>query len=86
MKGKGLQNSVIKVDGSKVTVIFKNVAAGEYAIIAMHDENDNKQMDMQNGMPLESYGMSGGTSFGPPNFGDAKVKVSDKDLEIKIRF
>lgn len=86
MKGKGLQNAQNKIKGKSVTVVFKDVPAGEYAIMTMHDENDNKRMDMENGMPKESYGMSGGTAFGPPTFGDAKFKVIDKDLDILIRF
>lgn len=86
MKGMGLKNDQSKIKGDKVTVVFKDVPKGEYAIISMHDENDNKQMDMENGMPKESYGMSGGTAFGPPTFGDAKFKVTDKDLDILIRF
>ena len=56
--------------------------------MALHDENDNKRMDFElNGMPKESYGMSGNEmSFGPPNFVDAKFELSDKDLEFNIRF
>lgn len=86
MKSKGLQNAQSKIKGKSVTVVFKDVTAGEYAIMTMHDENDNKRMDMENGMPKENYGMSGGTSFGPPTFGDAKFKVTDKNLDILIRF
>ncbi|SMC75147.1 DUF2141 domain-containing protein [Cellulophaga tyrosinoxydans] len=88
MKGAGIQDLQSKIENGKIKVIFKNVVPGEYAIMALHDENDNKRMDFElNGMPKESYGMSGNEmSFGPPNFVDAKFELSDKDLEFNIRF
>tara|TARA_R110000868_G_scaffold96937_3_gene266605 strand:+ start:684 stop:1103 length:420 start_codon:yes stop_codon:yes gene_type:complete len=88
MKGAGIQDLQSKIENGKIKVIFENVVPGEYAIMALHDENDNKRMDFElNGMPKESYGMSGNDmSFGPPNFVDAKFELSDKDLEFNIRF
>ncbi|REE24564.1 uncharacterized protein (DUF2141 family) [Winogradskyella pacifica] len=88
MKGKGVMDTETEIKDGKVTITFKNVLPGEYAIMTLHDENDNKRMDFQdNGMPLESYGVSNNVmSFGPPNYGDAKFKVADKDLEMNIRF
>lgn len=88
MRGQGIQNLETKIEGEKVTLSFKNVKAGTYAIIALHDENENNQMDYRdNGMPLEYYGVSNNSmSFGPPQFSDAQFKVEDKDLELNIRF
>lgn len=88
MKGNGIKNTESKIKDGKITVTFENVTPGEYAIMALHDENENQRMDFQeNGMPLESYGVSNNTmSFGPPQYGDAKFKVADKDLELSIRF
>ncbi len=88
MKGKGIQNAETKIKDGKVVINFKDVAPGEYAIMALHDENENQRMDFrENGMPLESYGMSNNVmSFGPPQYDDAKFKVEDKDLEMIIRF
>ncbi|MFP4846422.1 DUF2141 domain-containing protein [Winogradskyella sp. PE311] len=88
MKGKGIIDTQTKIKDGKVTITFKNVMPGEYAIMALHDENDNQRMDFrENGMPLESYGMSNNVmSFGPPQYGDAKFKVEKEDLEMAIRF
>ncbi|NRD20469.1 DUF2141 domain-containing protein [Winogradskyella eckloniae] len=88
MKGKGVMNAESKIKDGKITVTFKNVVAGDYAIISFHDANDNNQMDFrENGMPLESYGMSNNPmSFGPPNYDDAKFTVAEKDLELNIKF
>ena len=59
MKGNGVMDAETEIKDGKVTVTFENVLPGEYAILAMHDANDNKRMDFQeNGMPKESFGMS----------------------------
>lgn len=88
MKGPGvidLQEAAVK---GAVTLTFENVKSGTYAIMVLHDENDNKRMDFQtNGMPKESYGMSGNAMvMGPPTFDDAKFEVANEDLEFTIRF
>ncbi|MBU2919917.1 DUF2141 domain-containing protein [Winogradskyella psychrotolerans] len=88
MKGKGLMSAQSKIKDGKITVTFENVNPGDYAIIAFHDENENSKMDFrENGMPLESYGMSNNSmAFGPPNYNDAKFTVADKNLDLNIRF
>ncbi|MDF0716353.1 DUF2141 domain-containing protein [Muricauda sp. 334s03] len=88
MKGQGIQNLQSSVEDGKVTLTFTNVAPGEYAISAMHDTNGNNRMDFEsNGMPKESYGMSGNDmTMGPPTFNGAKFTVGNEDLEMNIRF
>lgn len=88
MKGKPIMSAQSAIKNRKVTITFENVEPGEYAIIAYHDMNENNKMDFrENGMPLESYGMSNNEmSFGPPQYDDAKFKVEDKNVELHIRF
>ena len=88
MKGAGIINSESEITNGAVTLTFENVAPGTYAIMAMHDKNNNNRMDFDlNGMPKESYGISGNDmSFGPPTFGTAKFEVTDSDIEMNIRF
>lgn len=88
MKGPGLQNLDSKIENGKVTVTFKDVKPGEYAIMVLHDENENNRMDYEtNGMPKENYGMSNNPmSFGPPVYADAKFKFEGKPLDLSIRF
>lgn len=78
--------SVSIKDGLAVAT-FKEVPAGEYAVIVLQDLNDNKQMDFEvNGMPKESYGVSNNMmSYGPPTWAEAKFEVTkDTNLTIKI--
>lgn len=88
MKGAGIQNSQSEIKDGKATITFKNVKPGEYAILVLHDENENNRMDFEpNGMPMESYGVSNNNlSFGPPSYSEAKFEVTNKDIEMIIKF
>lgn len=88
MKGEGVLNAMTPAIAGEVTLTFENVEAGTYAIIVIHDVNDNKQMDMEaNGMPKESYGTSGEMNmYGPPSFDTAKFELTGEDHEFRIRF
>ena len=89
MKGAGIINTVEPAKTGVLTLTFENVAPGTYAIMVMHDANDNKQMDMDatTGRPLEQYTTSGALNlYGPPSFTDAKFEVTDTDQEISLRF
>ncbi|WP_223034121.1 DUF2141 domain-containing protein [Hanstruepera marina] len=87
MKGKGIKNAKAEIHEGKISVTFKDVTPGTYAVMLLHDENDNERMDLEpNGMPMESYGMSNNPMlYGPPTFADAKFELT-KDTEMKIRF
>jgi uncharacterized protein (DUF2141 family) len=88
MKGGGIMNASSEIKDGKAVITFINVKPGEYAILGMHDANENGRMDFrENGMPLESYGTSNNVmAFGPPQYEDAKFIVEDKDLELNLRF
>ncbi|MGF1559013.1 MAG: DUF2141 domain-containing protein [Flavobacteriaceae bacterium] len=88
MRGEGVMNAMAPAKAGEVTLTFENVSPGTFAIMVMHDANDNKQMDREpSGMPSEDYGTSGEMNmFGPPSFDLAKFEVTDADQEIRIRF
>ncbi len=86
MKAKAIQSVKSEIKDGKVTAIFTDVKPGTFAIMVLHDENDNESMDFQpSGMPSETYGMSNNIqSYGPPQFSDAQFEVADKDLTFAI--
>lgn len=88
MKTNGLQSAESIIEKNKVIITFKNVLPGEYAIMSVHDENDNKQMDFElNGMPKESYGVSNNPmSYGPPQFSEAKFTLNNENINMIIIF
>jgi len=88
MKTEALQKKATEIKIGKIKVIFTNVAPGEYAILALHDENNNNKMDFTaSGMPMEDYGLSNNAmSFGPPQFSEAKFKVENDAITLNILF
>ncbi|WP_299665654.1 DUF2141 domain-containing protein [uncultured Polaribacter sp.] len=77
-----------KIVNGKSTIVFENVAPGEYAITCYHDKNDNDKMDFSaNRMPLEDYGASNNVmAFAPPSFENAKFMMKDENLSLDIKF
>lgn len=88
MKTDPVQAAESTIKDNKVIVTFKNVPQGEYAILCVHDENNNNRMDFEdNGMPKEDYGSSNNPlSYGPPEFNTSKFTVKDKNLQLSIKF
>ncbi len=88
MVSQGVKNAESKIHDGKVTIVFDGVAPGSYAIMAMHDQNENGRMDFEpNGMPKESYGTSNNPmSYGPPQFSESKFEVGTENQKINIRF
>jgi uncharacterized protein (DUF2141 family) len=87
LKAPGVQSLETKIVDGKATFTFENVVSGEYALLVLHDKNENGRMDYaENGMPTESYGTSNNVrAFGPPQYEDAKFKVDSENLELSIR-
>jgi uncharacterized protein (DUF2141 family) len=85
---KPLQSETGKIENGKTTITFKEVAAGEYAIVCYHDKNSNDKMDFQpNGMPLEAFGASNNVmTFAPPTFEGSKFILSNEDVTLNIKF
>ena len=86
MRAAPLNAAEGKPENKTITLVLEDVAPGEYAIITLHDFNENGRMDFQeNGMPKEPYGMSNNPQiFGPPNFEEAKFTVGTEDQTLHI--
>ena len=75
-----------EIFNNSVTVTFDNLAYGTYAINAIHDENNNGQVDKGFILPKEGIGFSNYTSINlsnRPNFKDASFNLP-KDMTIKV--
>ena len=87
MKGPGVANQQVDAAKGELTLTFENVQKGTFALMLLHDKNENNRMDFEaNGMPKENYATSGETTYGPPSFADSKFEVANEDLEFRIRF
>ncbi|MGI4716750.1 MAG: DUF2141 domain-containing protein [Janthinobacterium lividum] len=71
--------TVLKVD---------DVPPGTWAVLAYHDENDNRELDRNFiGIPKEDYGFSRDAAgrFGPPAFEDAAIEVREGTTVAPIK-
>ena len=86
---KEILGKIATIKNQKATVIFEDIAPGDYAVSSFHDENNNKKMDTNFiGIPKEPIGISNNAKgfMGPPKYKDAKFTVStDVLLNIIIR-
>jgi len=67
---------------NEVTVIFKNIPEGEYAISVYHDQNNNDDLDSNfMGIPTEPYGFSNNapSRFGPASYEDSAFTLSSSN-------
>ena len=80
-----------QLKAKKVSFKFVDVPKGVYGIVCHHDLNMNGKQDygdsaMAQTPPLEPYGYSGPTMWGPPWWEDLSFEV-DKDVSgIEIKF
>ncbi|WP_432410814.1 DUF2141 domain-containing protein [Rasiella sp. SM2506] len=86
MKAAPLEGLRSTIENGKATVVFTNIAPGDYGITLFHDTNGNKTMDFEaNGMPKENYGVSNNVmNFGPPQWKDAKFTIATAPIEMEI--
>jgi len=80
--GKEIKASKAKVNQKELSVIFEDIADGEYAIKMYQDENDNNELDKNMmGIPKEGYGFSNNVGmFGQPEYKEAKFTVKDNTV------
>lgn len=77
----------LKAESADLTHAFPAINRGKYAVIVIHDLNENKTLDTNFlRIPKEPYGFSNNpsTTFGPPDFEGASFELND-DLEIEVR-
>ncbi|MGN3974729.1 DUF2141 domain-containing protein [Tsuneonella sp. SYSU-LHT278] len=80
--------AIVPASEGGVTLTFKGVTPGRYAIALLHDENANGKADRAMGMmPREGFGFSrdAPVRMAPPAFADAAFPVSNEDLSLTIR-
>lgn len=77
----------VPVAGKTVTVVFKDLPPGNYAVAVYHDEDDNGELTKGGlfGIPTEAYGFSNNPAamFGPPGYEKCTFKVAS-DTAILI--
>ena len=87
-ENKALQNLKEAPKNKKCIIKAQNLPYGDYAIAAMHDENESGNMDFNFiGLPTEIYGFSNNKRpglLGPPGFKACMFKIDKPLVKIKI--
>lgn len=68
-------------------VVFTDLKPGIYAIVVIHDENNNSKLDANVlGIPTEAYGFSNDARglLAAPDFKDAAITLEDANRETRI--
>jgi uncharacterized protein (DUF2141 family) len=90
-QGNPEAHSMVANAATGVTLTFKGVKPGKYALALLHDENNNGKADRALGMmPKEGYGFSrdAPVRMGPPKFSEAAFDVGSEAqaMTVKMRY
>lgn len=68
-------------------LVFDDLPPGRYAVMAYHDENADRKLNLRFGMfPAEGYGLSNNpTVIGPPRFPDSAFDLTAPETTIDIK-
>ncbi len=86
-KAAAVDRQRLPVSGKELTFSFADLPPGEYAVMVMHDENGNGELDFNVlGIPSEGYGFSNNPeAFGKPRYDAARFKLASEGGAITIR-
>ena len=77
-----------KITETPFKVTFENLKAGSYAVAVIHDQNNDRTINLNNfGIPIEGFGFSRNPEvrIGPPKFGEAAFLVAGTNTNIQIQ-
>ncbi|MFA5082534.1 MAG: DUF2141 domain-containing protein [Hydrogenophilaceae bacterium] len=71
----------------QLEAVFSDLPAGQYAVLAYHDDNGNGKLDLRLGMfPKEGYGLSNNPKVsGPPRYADSAFSLPAEGSRIEVR-
>ncbi len=81
-----IANAAANIKDGKAEAVFADLPFGEYAILVLHDENGNQQVDMAGEVPVEGIGYSNTSDApqGPPVYETCKFTFNADNTVISI--
>jgi uncharacterized protein (DUF2141 family) len=81
----------LPIGGARVRFVFEGVPLGAYALVCLHDEDDDAALARTAlGLPAEGLGFSSGARvrFGPPGFEEARFELAGPEavLVVEMRY
>ena len=88
MTRDNVQGGKAVIKEGKASYVFTGVPLGTYAVVALHDTNNNNRMDFNaSGMPLEGWASSNNEMvMGPPDFDASKFDANKENIQLTLRF
>ena len=87
---ESVSDSTSEIVANKCTLVFEDLADGQYAIRYFHDENENDELDTNLlGIPKEGFGFSNDAmgKFGPKDFSEWLFDVSgDTHITLTTKY
>jgi uncharacterized protein (DUF2141 family) len=83
-----IANRKVKVSDKTHLITIEDLPQGEYAVVFLHDENDNQEMDINFvGAPEEGYGASNDAvnTFSAPKYKEAKFLLEGEKKSLKLK-
>jgi uncharacterized protein (DUF2141 family) len=90
--GEGVMTVRATIAGERANCTFERLAAGEYAVAVIHDENDNGRLDRNVlGVPSEGYGVSNNHTYAlsSPKWDESKFTLASKEravMRVNLRY
>lgn len=73
----------ISAEAGRVTATFAGLPSGRYAVVAFHDENGNRDLDMRGSIPSEGFAVSGARdAFDTPAFDRASSHERSRRVQM----
>mgnify|MGYP002778230153 CR=1 FL=1 len=83
-----VQRQCHKITSVPLTVNFRNLKAGNYAVAIIHDTNGDGTLNRNDiGMPIEGYGFSRNPEIrtAAPKFNDAAVFIAGPNTSVQVQ-
>ncbi|MBF0366890.1 MAG: DUF2141 domain-containing protein, partial [Oligoflexia bacterium] len=86
-EGREIKKQCLPIETSTAYFEWVGLPLGEYAVLIIHDENNNDRVDTNFfGIPKEGVGTSNNpvTRFRPPSFNQSKFELKDEETKLVI--
>ena len=84
MKPGDAAGAVQPATGGTMTLMIHDVPPGDYAVLVMHDEDNNWTLTMKDGRPGEGMANTGGAISERTTFDDLKITVPAEGLSLTL--
>ncbi|MGI9285741.1 MAG: DUF2141 domain-containing protein [Pseudomonadales bacterium] len=76
----------LSITGKQAAFTLHGMPAGTYAVSLFHDENENYDLELEGGIPVEGYAVSNASDrYDDPSFEKASIDLGDKSQVVAVK-